>query len=341
VIKGKDSSKELIKLSNLNEIDLNTYSFLVSNQLQELIIFPTEQCNFRCVYCYEDFKMKQMSPDIVNSIKKFLENRVPEIKYLTINWFGGEPLLAKKVVIDISKYAQNLSKKYNALSYSSTMTTNGYLLTPSTFNNLVEVGITEYQISLDGPKDIHNLTRIKANGSGSFETIWKNLLSIKQSNHSNVKIILRIHLTNENLPYMKDFMLELKKHFVNDSRFTVFLKPVAKLGGLNDENLDLINSSDRVSIIQQLEAILYEDSQRLETNTQPNICYAARPNSIAIRSDGSLAKCTVALQDERNSIGNINPDGTLNIIQERLAPWLRGLTTLDRLDLSCPKQKLS
>ncbi|KQU24559.1 radical SAM protein [Bacillus sp. Leaf13] len=327
-------------------MDLDTYSYLVSDKIQELILFPTEQCNFRCTYCYEDFKLKRMSPNIVQAIKNFLDNRAPKLNHLTINWFGGEPLLAKDIVKDISHYATLLSKKYDDLSYIAGITTNGYLLSPSTFEELVEEGVTQYQISLDGPQNIHNLTRIKANGEGTFERIWSNLLSIKNSNHKNIKIILRVHLTKDNLPYMSNFMLELKNHFVGDPRFNIFLKPVARLGGSNDSSLNLVDKNEENSIIEQLKTLLYQNSPEKQSSPKINdfkpedVCYASKPNSIAIRSDGSLAKCTVALNDERNIIGNIEPDGTLNINENRLAPWLRGLITLNSETLACPKHML-
>ncbi|TXR95420.1 radical SAM protein [Bacillus sp. SH7-1] len=319
---------------------MNTYSYLVSDKIQELILFPTEQCNFRCVYCYEDFKLKRMSPNIVQAIKNFMDNRAPKLNFLSLNWFGGEPLIAKDIVLEISNYANQLSRKYDDLSYSSGITTNGYLLSPSTFKELVEEGVTHYQISLDGPKNIHDLTRIKANGKGTFERIWNNLMSIKNSEYKNFQILLRIHLTKDNLPHMSDFMGELRDHFVGDPRFQILLKPVGKYGGPNDHKLNVINDKEEQIFIEQFKSMLYQNSTEVNDFKTDNVCYASRPNSIAIRSDGSLAKCTVALHDERNSIGNIEPDGTLNINKNRLSPWLRGLVTLDSETLECPKRML-
>ena len=37
----------------------------LSNRRLELIVMPTEQCNFRCIYCYEDFRMGRMNSDTV------------------------------------------------------------------------------------------------------------------------------------------------------------------------------------------------------------------------------------------------------------------------------------
>src|SRR5579885_3181142 len=41
------------------------------DQLQ-LILLPTEQCNFRCTYCYESFLRGQMPEWLVNGIKRYV-----------------------------------------------------------------------------------------------------------------------------------------------------------------------------------------------------------------------------------------------------------------------------
>ena len=40
---------------------------LASNVLH-LILMPTEACNFRCTYCYEDFKLKRMAPAVLRGV---------------------------------------------------------------------------------------------------------------------------------------------------------------------------------------------------------------------------------------------------------------------------------
>ncbi|MFM6199382.1 MAG: radical SAM domain-containing protein, partial [Dolichospermum sp.] len=66
------------------------------------------------------------------------------------------------------------------------------------------------------------------------------------------------------------------------------------------------------------------------------VCYAARPNSLVIRANGKVNKCTVALPDERNDVGTLQPDGQLKLIPGRFAPWVRGIETLDFETLGCP-----
>lgn len=60
---------------------------LLSNQSQELILFPTEQCNFRCTYCYEDFKLGRMSNGTVNGIKALIGVPSGKCGYTTLSPF--------------------------------------------------------------------------------------------------------------------------------------------------------------------------------------------------------------------------------------------------------------
>ena len=68
------------------------------------------------------------------------------------------------------------------------------------------------------------------------------------------------------------------------------------------------------------------------------MCYASRPNSLIIRANGTLGKCTVALSDERNTVGRLLPSGDLQIDQSKLRWWIRGLETGRPDELECPKQ---
>jgi uncharacterized protein len=99
-----------------------------NNQALELIINPTENCNFRCTYCYEDYKIGRMGPEVIQGIQNLLRKRLPELNHFKLEWFGGEPLLGFNVIEEICSSIQSVFKSFPHVGYSSILTTNGFLL---------------------------------------------------------------------------------------------------------------------------------------------------------------------------------------------------------------------
>jgi uncharacterized protein len=304
-----------------------------------LILLPTEQCNFRCTYCYEDFTIGQMSPATVQGVKRLIDRRLGDLRSLGISWFGGEPLLARAIIEDISAHIILAAASKPELHYSADMTTNGYLLDTRTIERLAELGIRLHQISLDGPEEIHDRTRVRADGRGSFSRIWRNLLAIRDG-MAPVQVLLRVHLHPGNLAHMPEFLTRIRETFLQDSRFSVLLKPVERLGGPNDATMDIIGEKERPRIIGELESLILEGGDARRLFDAPQVCYAARPNSLMIRANGAIGKCTVALTDPANIIGKLQPDGSLQIDNARLRPWFRGWSSRDWQALGCPYSEL-
>ena len=306
----------------------------LTDETLHLIILPTEQCNFRCTYCYEDFSIGRMGPRTVQGVKRLLDRRMDGLRQLNVSWFGGEPLLARPVVEDVSAHVVEALRRRPGLRFHGDMTTNGHLLDVPTAERLAQLGITSYQISLDGPQAVHDTTRVRASGKGSFRQIWRNLLSLRNSTLP-LRVLLRIHLTPENTPVMAGFLAEVRDTFLDDPRFSVGLKPIERLGGANDASMEVLPATARREIQAELEAVL-NASPAFQPSSNLEACYAARANSLVIRATGDIGKCTVALTDPANTIGRLLPDGTLRIDNERLGPWLRGWTSRDRSAVSCP-----
>lgn len=305
----------------------------LNNNNLSLTLMPTEQCNFRCTYCYEDFSIGRMNNEVIRGIKNLLSIRIPEVKNINIEWFGGEPLSAKDIVYEISEHIQN-EIKGREIHYSAGMTTNGFRLTQNTFRKLLSKGVKSYQISLDGPEKIHDKTRLRIDGSGSFQVIWNNLLALKEI-EDDFYITLRIHVTPENYTYLKELCDLINTNFSNDKRFGIFFKCIENLGGSNGGTFDVLRGEQRKQILEELHSI--SGINNTESNSEkPYVCYASKPNHLVIRANGSIAKCTVVFNDKRNNLGKINSDGTLDINGEKMSLWTRGLNTFNLSELHCP-----
>lgn len=302
-----------------------------SNYLN-LIILPTEACNFRCTYCYETFENKKMPRHVVAGIKSLIDRREKDLDELDIGWFGGEPLLALDVVTDICRHALDAAKT-GGFTFRSGMTTNGYLLDQKRFLKCLDHNIGFYQISLDGKPDGHNASRKLASGGETFDRIWSNLIAMKEIAVEFV-VLLRLHYTVENFISVGQFARRIRDVFGNDARFQYNFERIARLGGPTDESITIVSEQDR----KEIEAHLWDASglqQRLG-EAEAYVCYAAKGNSLVIRSTGRLAKCTVALNDSCNDIGWISEDGKVCIDQNKYRRWITPLAEAHWEQVGCP-----
>lgn len=148
------------------------------NDTLRIIILAHGDCNFRCKYCYEKFENICIH-DKVSDIISFIKNKLSEKNFsrLHISWFGREPLLGYREILDISDILITYCNK-NDILYSADITTNGYLLSPTVFSKLVNLcKITTFQITIDGTQKGHDNQRILKNGHGSYRRVINNLLS--------------------------------------------------------------------------------------------------------------------------------------------------------------------
>jgi uncharacterized protein len=65
------------------------------------------------------------------------------------------------------------------------------------------------------------------------------------------------------------------------------------------------------------------------------------PNHFVIRANGKVQKCTVALYDERNDVGELLHDGTFKWLEaSRMNKWSAGLLMGDAEYMACPWKKI-
>jgi uncharacterized protein len=304
----------------------------LSNERLHLIVLPTEKCNFRCVYCYEDFAIGRMNASVQEGILNLLRQRIERLKYLEIGWFGGEPLLAKDIIYRINRFA--LSNRGDC-SFLSTISTNASLLELSTFRELVRHGVQLFQVTIDGAKELHDQTRITRNGQGTFCRIMENLEGIRASEVA-CTIVVRTHVSENNVSSLSNLILYFAKLWRGDHRFKIHLKPVEALGSANDPHFPFLRNKEA---LRQIRELAIHSGLELAKSAS-SMCYAAAANSFVIRADGRIAKCTVAFNDDRNCIGALTADGDMIIHAEKLRPWIGGVLADRQQDTYCPLHSL-
>lgn len=293
----------------------------------ELILLASEDCNFRCTYCYEDFPRGTMQPSVREALKKLVEKRAPDLRQLTIGWFGGEPLYGFKAMEDLAPFFVEIAEKYS-IKYFSHITTNAYLLTPEVAAQLLAWKVVNYQITLDGMPEQHDRKRCARDGSSTFDTIFSNLRSLKQR-AEDFRVRIRVNYDRENYPHLEELLSLLQKEFAGDPRFAVAFHGVGKWGGPKDADLAVCGAAEAKVVKDQLRksamAKGFEVKGTLRDMNSPGkgVCYAARPYNFTVGTDGKLMKCTVALdKQDHNVVGRLSPEGEMILNVENYALWV-------------------
>jgi uncharacterized protein len=305
----------------------------------ELIILPTEKCNFRCTYCYEDFKIGRMKRPTIDALKRLITGRAEQVEFLSLSWFGGEPMLADSVIYEIAEHA-SLVGSSSGMRMNGGLTTNGYLLTEERLRRLHALKHRNFQITLDGPGDVHDQSRRLANGKGTFEQIWRNLLLIRDL-ELDFDVTLRVHVSAENHEKLPVLLERIDSELRASNKFRIHFHRISNLGGPGGSTVQPLSWSGYSQILAGLtNATNVSSSSEKALVDAGAICYAAKPNSLLIRADGRVGKCTVALDDPRNHVGDLLPDGTIEFFSERLRLWFEGYRDMDADVLGCPLPSL-
>jgi len=292
----------------------------------ELCLLSSEDCNFRCKYCYEKFQQGTMKPWVREGVRKLVEARAPSLRHLTVGWFGGEPLYGFEAIEDLAPFFMDLAEEHS-IQYHGDMTTNGYLLTPEVSEKLLAWGINNFQITLDGPADTHNRSRPTRTGEDTFVTILSNLEAMSYMD-PEFRVAARVNFDRENEPRLEEFLDVFEQRLRKDPRFQLRFRPVGRWGGENDENLDVCDHEDGNHLRLRWERRARErglataDDLNRQNRAGSSTCYAAKPYHFIVGADGRLMKCTVMLDSrEENVVGRMTREGNTELDMSRLALW--------------------
>lgn len=137
------------------------------NNIDVIFIMLGFACNFNCNYCLQhEFKTTEICTSYNKDIIVFIKEQANKNEHITINFFGGEPLLYFNVIKDIIKDLDGVSN----ITYN--MITNGMLLNDETISF-----INEYNISVCISWDGCNTKMSR--GIDIFETNKKNIFKLK------------------------------------------------------------------------------------------------------------------------------------------------------------------
>ncbi|HEX6010278.1 MAG TPA: radical SAM protein, partial [Geminicoccaceae bacterium] len=159
-----------------------------------LTIAPTVNCNFGCSYCFQEHPARSMTPDHDARIRDFVDRQLEEDSSLSVTWFGGEPLMGFRTILELAPYLGDLAKQRRC-GFSQAIITNGYLLNARRVDQLAGLGRFSYvQITLDGPPQLHDRRRALRDGRPTFGRILDNIVGAA----AKLPVVVRVNVDRSN-----------------------------------------------------------------------------------------------------------------------------------------------
>lgn len=275
------------------------------NKNSRLTILPTLNCNFRCWYCYEEHTSRYITDKECGTLAKFCKNLLDShhLNSLTLDWFGGEPMLKfSDVIVPFSHKIKQLCEERRVTFYNM-ITTNGALITENHLDEMERIALNKFQITLDGGIEFHNKTRFSKKHPDSYNCIVNNITTLVRR-FPDINLTLRINCTPTNIESISSII----NSFTSDIRNKIHIN----LQPIWQEVESLKAFSGKVTEITRL---FHEAGFSVPSFTSlpstPNICYVENMLHYTIIPGLEVYKCTARdfKKDSPNYIGNISEDG--------------------------------
>lgn len=327
-----DGLNELVKHECLIDESVDEFAewkgLLLTTRNDEAHVFtlhvePTLQCQLRCLYCFEKGveRGKPMNTETLNQSLCWFEEYVrinPEVDSLRLKFFGGEPLLCRRMVAKTLEMYQAFCHEHK-IDFSVEITTNGELLDEKIAKLFSRYNWSRVQITLDGPADIHDTRRCDKKGRPTYANIMKNIRMLLSTDYiPTVDIRMTLDAgTKDHLVRLLDELDNFGKH----SRIHLSL-------GLTTPSLSI--ALGRMTQDQLADAALsiwrYAKVKGFDIPgefTAGPLCVATAKHTAVLQPDGNLQKCFCTSGRKEFDFANVDTKPTSYTKDARFEQWKR------------------
>ncbi|NTV22826.1 MAG: radical SAM protein [Nanoarchaeota archaeon] len=296
-----------------SEIAMPNYT-LPPFQPTEVVLFPTNECNARCIYCYGntgeievrnlDFGVAKQSIDFIvsNALIKGAK------EFSTGFHGGGEPTYNWELLVNSVMYAKELAKK-TGLHSTTSIGTNG-ILGEKRIEWIIE-NINMVTLSFDGPEDIQNKNRPLVNGGASFPYVSH---TARRLIDAGTDVTIRATITSESVYRLE----EIFDYFVSLGIKSMHFEPLSECGRCitthqtSPEALTFVNNYFPLIQKAKDKGIDFGNSLGQLRGIKSSFCGASGDNFF-VTPEGYITSCLEVslLSDPRSSIffyGKVNTD---------------------------------
>lgn len=267
----------------------------------------TNKCNMRCKYCYLEHEQEPLSVGTaMKAVDTFLREDV-EHSGLEVSFIGGEPLLCKKNIIEIT---ENIKKKMDEMKLPVTflITTNATLLNKDIIDFFIKENYS-LKISLDGCQEDHDINRLMLNKKSSYSEILSKLDILQQFQIKSGKLVqISMVISKETYRNVYSNIIHLIK-----LGFKFICPCLETYADWKDEELEIIEKQLKLTIDWMmneakngnhifLKPLVIEHSKRT-SHYDCLYCFPGR-NSMHIKVNGDIYACYACQKDEFK-LGNV------------------------------------
>lgn len=260
------------------------------------ILLPTSYCNMGCEYCGQQHLRGSLPSSHREAVRARVSGmlRRPEIRNAQIDWFGAEPMMGFAVLRDLAESFVVAAEEYG-VEYHSTIVTNGSLLNARNLDQLVRrCRVDQFDLTLDGPPEIHDVRRPLKSGAGSFDRIVRTIgHAARHPDYQHVAFSFRTNIGKHNvhaIPRYLKLMAEAGFSRPNISFVLARIRPWSN---------DVSGMEVDVRQFAELEAdwlgqmqVLGLNSPVLPTTAKRITCPAVNRHAELISSTGNIFSCT-------------------------------------------------
>ena len=174
--------------------------------VKALCLHVAHTCNLNCSYCFASQGKYHgdralMSFEVGKRALDFLMENSGTRTNLEVDFFGGEPLMNWDVVKQLVEYARSVEKEHHK-NFRFTLTTNGLLIDDEVIE-FCNKEMSNVVLSLDGRKEINDLTRVDYAGNGSYDRIVPKFQQMVKAREGR-EYYMRGTFTHANPDFTKD-----------------------------------------------------------------------------------------------------------------------------------------
>lgn len=284
-----------------------------SDKWDSLWLNISHDCNLRCIYCYGnggDYSKKRELMDITRAkeiIDYWNDRRNKNVKEISVVFFGGEPLMNRKVMLFAVQYINSLVDDGIKIKYA--LTTNGTIMDQELVKFFKDNRFT-VTISIDGGKQIQDRNRPYSFGQGSFDNVKENIALLSKN---SLSINGRMTLTKENGGMLVSAVKELWELGINSVACEMVASEEANLR-LSEEDINNLSSA-----VEELGRMTYDNIinkrnllvgnimkyAKIMHNHMKNRCLYYSGRVFMVDPNGDVVRCHRMAGDSNFITGNV------------------------------------